>query len=257
MTAPRDRFVDPARPWGWWLGTDRDGRIVDERGRAYRSVREALWEGRFGLVVDDEREATVEMERLLRSLVSISRRAAGRRERIIEVYEDEPRMTFFHAMWARGQGLTDEDGGLTDEGNAVMLMLALTRDYEKGLTPVGDDEVPVASGMDRAARDAMFHLAEGFGRRNGWSFERTMVGSVFAVSLSGPVSPRALPQQAVIWTHVFHDEPCRDAMFEWICLRVDRWRDWGEATSRFGSAWLTDHLFTLIACGMAEAAGAT
>jgi hypothetical protein len=165
-------------------------------------------------------------------------------------------LTFFHGMWARGQGLIDEDGRLTDEGNAVMLMLAVTRDYEKGLTPVGYDEVPVASGMGRVAREAMFDESEAFGRRNGWCFERAMVGSVFALSLSGRVSPRALPQQAVIWTHVFHDEQCRDAMFEWICLRVDRWRDWGEATSRFGAAWLTDHLFTLIACGMADSIGA-
>jgi hypothetical protein len=244
-TGPRDRFADPSRPWGWWLGTDREGRIVGERGETYQSVREALWEGRFGLAADDEREAAVEMERLLGFLVSISRRTSSRRERLIEIYEDEPRMTYFHGMWARGQGLIDEDGRLTDEGNAVMLMLAVTRDFEKGFVPVGDDEVPVGSGK-----------AEAFGRRNGWCFERAMVGSLFALSLSGRVSPRALPQQAVVWTHVFHDEQCRDAMFEWICLRVDRWRDWGEATSRFGSAWLTDHLFTLIACGMAEAAGA-
>lgn len=256
MSGPEERFDDPSRPWGWWMTMDRSGFVVDEQGRRFRSVRDALWRGRLGLDLTDEREAGIEMERLLAYLVSISRKAAGRRERLIEVFEEDARMPAFVEMWARGQGLLDEDSALTVEGHAAMLMLAVTRDLERGPTPVGRDELPIA-GPDagRAAREAMFERAEAFGRRSEWRFERTMVGSVFAISLSGRVSPRALPAEATVWTCAFLDQESRDAMFQWICLRVDRWRAWGDNAGRFGAAWLTDHLFTLIACGMAEAVG--
>lgn len=56
--------------------------------------------------------------------------------------------------------------------------------------------------------------------------------------------------EAVIWSQVFADEESRDALFQWLCIRVDRWAAWGKKTGHMGAPHFNALLVTLLATDM-------
>ena len=239
--------------WGSWLTLDEDG-VRDDDGNRWNSVRDALMLGRLQLSGkrDDE-----QFELLSAFLLAVSRGIEAKFVETLDLFGGSRDYYAFYRRWLTGQGILLDDGRadnrLTDEGRSVLLMLAATRDFEKGPLPVGEDEVsPEPAADDKAEREAWFAEIDALGSKMPGRFRRQDVGGKpIIVTMADGVGER-MKLRRTLWSQAFGDAESRDTFYHWLCLRVHRWPDWTGDAWRGGQDELTAKLVSLLAADLAS-----
>lgn len=246
-------------PWGWWLRAERGG-FVDDRGRVWRSVRDAFWEGELGF--PPVHFAPEQHELMLRAMTAIQFGWRGVAEQQHDVFDGDMMFWRFHHCWLASIGMleTSPEGGgkspwsnalsagLSALGRSVLMMLQGTREPEFERLPMAAVVAAVTAnhGLDAEAREralAKFEHEVGFRRH---LFAREGIGKHRMVTLTGITAGARMPTRNIAWSQSFADARSRDDMFAWLAARVHRWDDWGELAHRKGADALTRHLLSVI-----------
>lgn len=66
---------------------------------------------------------------------------------------------------------------------------------------------------------------------------------------SGPMQ-----NMQAVWSLSFMTEDERDRFYNWLCHRLDRWPDWAELATEFGSQKLTHRLLGVMAPSLKDEA---
>ncbi|MBB5700001.1 hypothetical protein [Sphingomonas yantingensis] len=253
------RERDPDLPWGYWLRVKPQlSGVFDEQDRRWASVRDALWEGRFGFakaaVKAFQYDAQFDMIHTV-----LAAHGRGQSPSIFElareVMGDEGGFGASHYIaWLVSQRLLATHGEpatfgsatirLTDEGLAVMRMIRATRPPAATSAPriKGRSEMAAPSDPPDGANP---HIDLGELR---YVVECEDVARDAAVVLIDrhPNAGR-MPTQETIWSMTFARRDERDAFFAWMLARSDRWESWGEMAYYEGrlSAHLLASMFAM------------
>lgn len=258
MSGPR--AVDPELPWGVWLHvrpkTNGLASFLDEAtGREWRTIREAFWCGRLGMPLEHDRLPEERLEFLHGFLSQWARRPSNSFERTTDMFAGNHQFSKWYLDWLQAQELidTDRDKALTAEGWAVLHMLMATRPQEVRQHRPGRATVLELTevGLGPEEREARLRRVEQVSA--GWdvAFRRSQIGAFPSVILvqrgSGPV-----PVLQTTWTLQCDSADQRDAFYEWLCVRLDRWPHWVELAKSHLGRELTHHLLVVMAASLED-----
>lgn len=259
------RRIDPNMPWGSWLRiekVDQGWRYVDdETGATWRSVRAAFCTEQLGLPFRHGQPSAALLETVHAVLALAVRRRIDDRELVTDLFLGSTTFAGFLRLFLVGAGLIklDEDGrdivGLTKVGRAALQMLIATRPHsarqsapthgtiadlaELGMGPEGRDERLSRLEAEAASWDAAFLRRDQSGRPT----------VILSMRGSGPMQ-----NMQTVWSLAFGTWAERDRLYEWLCHRLDRWPDWAELASEFGSQKLTHRLLGVMAASLEDEA---
>lgn len=237
---------DFTQPWGSWFTLDEDGRVVDDEGRAWPSVRQAMMNGRLRMPA-----ATEDYALLANVLLAKDRAPDSPLVEIEDLFGGDRRFKDFYDDWLVSQDLLEDDR-LTPEGRSVLLMLAATQDYEDGPLPVGDDEVAAGPADDSdAAREAWFAEIDRVAAGMPGRFHRETIGGSPVIVSIGRAGVR-IKFRRTLWSQRFGSVESRDLIYRWLAMRVHRWPDWVGSAWNGGRDGLTAELFSLLAADLAD-----
>lgn len=256
------RKIDPNMPWGCWLRiekVDAGWRYVDdETGATWSSVRAAFCTEQLGLRFSHGQPSAALLETVHAVLALAARRPVDDRELVTDLFLGSTTFAGFLRLFLVGVGLIklDEDGrvivGLTRVGRAALQMLIATRPHsarqsppthatiadlaELGMGPEGREDRLARLETDAVAWDVAFLRRDQAGRPT----------VILSVRGSGPMQ-----NMQTVWSLAFATGDERDRFYEWLCHRLDRWPDWAELASEFGSQKLTHRLLGVMAASLA------
>lgn len=260
---PYESVRNPHLPWGYWLISteEYDGReFLDEDGRVWSSVREALWVGRLGMPPVHIVTMNESLEFLSSVLAILDRRIIGIEERAYDVFANDWGGSRFYALWLSSQGLIDQrsnnsvslEGPLSPEGRAILVALASTRSAKDAPLPLGLRWIKAREGLDhgfdKEAVQDLVSRQETYARSLEYSFSRCELAGEPAVKFVGPDIRPNIPYRSTIWSMVFPDEYARDRFYIWCHERIDMWESWGEIARRHGASSLSSHFLNLRFC---------
>jgi hypothetical protein len=253
-----EKVRDPRRHWGYWL-TRRGHHFEDEGGRLWTSPREAFWTGRLGMPVNEwlpfgasrHGPSLVEdgLETVRACLAAVGRQHAGHGELATDVFKRDVDAARFHLGWLEGQNLIAE-GMLTAEGKAALAMLAMTSPRGP-VHDVGDDEMDVRSAA-AGDREAVFRRVARIADAQRFRFARMEHGGCAGIELVADAPSRPERKEAsldtggIVWAQTFGDAEARDRFFLWLCIRLDRWEEWGAFAYARGAHMLSQLLLALL-----------
>lgn len=266
------RSADPELPWGCWLELRRTSSgtvIVDEDGREYPSVRDAFWRGRLRMVSGHDvlRDSILE---LLHTVLARYARMARSRDYALGRTDDlfwhggqldlAGYGPMFHA-WLAVEGILAppvqnwwETNVLTDEGWSVLMMLDATRpDPVRGMRP-GTPSLEVLMAATRTGQEdreewrrKVEHLSAQWPAR----FVRRTLAGMPIVELMRDFD-HGTSRRRTVWSMPFHDEKTRDAFFDWLSDRVDRWPKFASLACTGGGIFLAHHIVELMSKDVGE-----
>jgi hypothetical protein len=253
---------DGALAWGWWMrtvGTPNGGTvIVDEEGREWRNMRQALWAGRLGMSLDNPVIVNEGLELLLAVLASRSRGIVGPVETSSAIFGHD-RFYRMWTYWILSTGLVELgdrmripfDAMVSAEGASVIRMLVATRSPELAAVPIGREALKLfgeQGSTTECNRDA-FDAAEAALRRFPYAMVRENRFGQHLVAMLHRDRNDPIPMARTIWSLACPDAASRDRLHRWMHDRLDRWSHWGEIVVKKGPHSLTQHLLTLIVVG--------
>ena len=256
---------DPLLPWGYWFtlvgSADRGQPLQDESGKRWGSLREALWQDRFGMAPVSDQEVDRQLEFLLSVLVILDRRNPNLEEKVYDVFSNDWPGESFYAAWMHGQrllmgvnGARLQNSPLTPEAKAILAMLAMTRSKADAPVALGLTWIRARGGrggeQDRQKLADLLIRQEGFAEHLPYRFIRGETMSKPTITLVGRLLGPNLPMRRVVWSMVFGDEYSRDRMYLWLHERIDRWVKWGEVAHIRGARALSEHLLGLAFCNV-------
>ena len=249
---PYAALRNPNLPWGYWLVASEDGEwLYDEDGNAWDSVRDYLWTHRLRMGHHPANAVEDQLEFLLAVLVAIDRRVVKTEERVRDLFDGLWHLQAFYAHWLEGVGLTSNNRveDLTQEGRAVLVMLASTRSAGSAPLPIGLPTLTPRMGLDRGEtrdeRERVLASQEAFARHLPYRFVRETIADRPGIKFMGIQIGSNVPLTRVLWSMSFLDEHARDRMFAWLAHRLDRWEEWGELAARKGARELSELLLQL------------
>lgn len=237
-------------PWGYWLVANGDV-LIDEQGAAWSSLREYLWCGRLGMVANGPETIDTQLELLLAMLVAIDRKVIATEERVSELFGGAWHLHGHYLLWLQSVGLTTRPLGdaLTDEGRAVLVMLASTRSATSAPLPIGlatlDPRMGLDHGATREERERVLAAHEAFAQDLPARFVRAAIAGQPGITLVAEQRGRNIPLTRVLWSQVFPDDHARDRLYAWLAGRIDRWEVWADLAEHKGSQALSDRLLLL------------
>lgn len=250
--SPYAERCNPNLPWGYWLIASEDGEeLRDEHGNLWESVRDCLWRGRLRMGSHNIDTVESQLEFLLAILVAIDRRIVQPEESVHDLFDGAWHLHDHYGLWLEGAGLTTQGitGQLTEEGKAVLLMLASTRSAGSAPLPIGLAALTPRIGLDRGEtkqeRERVLAANEAFARELPYRFVREPIGTRPAIKLLGAQIGRNLPLTRTLWSMTFPDDHARDRLFAWLVHRIDRWDEWGDLVVRKNAPALSNHLLQL------------
>ena len=245
-------------PWGWQLRTRSERGltvIVGNDGRSYRSIRDVFWQVRLAMNGYDVRVRDEQLERMLAVLASMQQNIVLPIESAHTLFQGESEYRRFYNYWLYSEGLITSEypsdplhAKVTDEGIAVLRMLALTRPLSLNAIPIGEGAVTALGppGSASECNRARFDKMEGRARRLPFAFVRERLFGAPVISLLHRDIRDDIPLARTLWNMPFLDEGSRDRMYEWMYGRLDRWTIWGELAQSRGGEALTQTLLALI-----------
>lgn len=247
-------------PWGSWFRLDprprHDTVLVDpETGREWADIREAFWVGRMKGELEYGGVPRDKLELLHAALAAVVRRDLHEASVIDDLFRGNSAFAGWYVHWLRSEGLIKRKGSgreaITPEGLSVMRMLAVTRPGACG-DGSGEPDVQDLSelGLGPETRESRLTRLERKAAQWAVAFLRRRIGLKHAVVLSrrgsGPI-----PIHQVAWTLAFDDEDRRDAFYDWLCARLDRWPAWCDLLRGDSATYLTHHLLLVMAGSLA------
>jgi hypothetical protein len=243
---------NPNLPWGYWLVASEDGEaLYDEDGNAWDSVRDYLWTHRLRMGRHPANAVEAQLEFLLAILVAIDRRVVKTEESVRDIFHGHWHLQAFYAHWLEGVGLASNNRveSLTQEGRAVLVMLASTRSAGSAPLPIGLPALTPRMGLDRGEtrdeRERVLASQEAFARDLPYRFVREAIADRPGIKLMGVQIGSNIPLTRILWSMSFPDDHARDRMFAWLAHRIDRWEEWGELSARKGARVLSELLLEL------------
>jgi hypothetical protein len=261
--------VDPQLPWGCWMelrDTPRGARVVDGEGREWGSMREAFWFGRLGMVHKAEHQRDGILELMHATLTRYARCACNphlegdSRDLFwhFGMWNAADYHTMFHA-WLAAEGLlappdTVSTTTLTDEGWAVLRMLDATRPNPvRGIRP-GNPSLETLLALTRTGdedRESWRREVEAAGVDWSASFVRRTVGRSWTIVLVRNFE-HGTPARRAVWAMPFRTEEARDAVFDWLADRIDRWPAFAALAHERGGSGLDHQLLELLSTDLME-----
>ena len=247
----------PARdfslPWGSWLTLGEDGFIHDEEGNRWRSVRQALMQGR--LRIPSTRD---DYDLFTAFLLSFDGAPYSPFVDTLDLFQGNWEYRGFYRDWLQGHELIEhvpQESAyrLTPEGRSVLLMLAATRGFEDGPIPVGEDSVAAGpAGDGRAEREAWFAEIDALAERMPSRFVRRDVGGRPMIVATAEAMGGRIKLRRTLWTQPFGSAESRDLFYRWLAMRIHRWPDWVGDAWRGGQQGLTARLLSLLAADLVD-----
>ncbi|MFD1787701.1 hypothetical protein ACFSC3_08960 [Sphingomonas floccifaciens] len=244
--------IDHDLPWGWWLRA-HGGKLQDEHGRLWLSVRDAFWQGR--LCFPEVHFAPEQQELMLRTLSALRRRWLSGAENRHDLFNGDMMIWRFYMCWLASIGMLELTVGrsaleapLSAEGRSVLLMLQATRDPEWERLPI-DELLETVSYARSAEQDEKERRLVAFEKETSFrrhQFARERVGRSYVVTLTSVAVDARMPTRRVTWSQAFVDPNVRDALYEWLAERVDCWETWGGIAYRRGADAFNSHLLSLV-----------
>jgi len=259
--------VDPQLPFGFWLIIENDGRkdeFVDRDGRRYATIREAFWTGRLNLPLINDQPAPDQLELMHSVLAFRIRSRASSNELANDLFGANHLVHNVYLDWLANIGLLARDydernpGGVTAEGHSVLLMLDATRPYSVRRERPGAPSIGFLAGLaeESIAGEARRQRIEAAAAEWDVAFVRREIGSNAAIVLLKRGDGR-VPVLETVWSATFPTRRLRDAFYDWICSRADRWVDWSKVSRSIGGSELTQHLLVVLAGSLADDPSAT
>lgn len=254
--------IDPELPWGHWLMLDEepysDNGFVDPAdGRRWKTLRSALWEGRLGMGRQDG-ELLETMHAVMAATV---RRRSGSQELEADLFQYSRPYRRMFVSWLEGHGLIvrNHNGegveALTAEGCSVLHLLMATREHRlQGSRPSSATIRDLSElGLGPEEREDRLARVERLAARWNAAFLRRHEGGRASIVLVNKGNG-LVPVFETVWTLRLANVEQRDAFYEWLCHRLDRWEAWAERGSAYGSSELTMHLLQVAAAALADGA---
>lgn len=247
------------RPWGWHLRTVTKRRstvILDEDGQDYPSIRDVFWLRRLGMsdfspLIRDE-----QLERMLAVLASRWRGVINYSEARYSLFRYDAEFFRFYIYWMYSIGLLaiprnsndPMQAEPSDEGLAVLRMLAATRPLTLAGTPAGPEAIAALGppDSDYECDRAKFTALEDSVRQLPFVFVREVLFDKPTISLLYRNMQDPIPMTRTLWSMPFFDQPSRDSMFLWLHDRLDRWTVFGELARSRGADALTQEVLALL-----------
>lgn len=258
--------IDPELPWGCWMRIETRGNcpvfVDDASGTTWPTIRSAFWTGRLGMPECNGGPPAELLERLHAVLAAVVRRTPSAREQVADLFEGSAAYRKNFHLWLASVGLVTLDAhghganALTAEGLSVLLMLSATRPYDVREERPSAATINLLShlGLGTHDRDQRFDELEMAARQWHAAFLRREEGGSPSIILSmrarGP-----MPALQTVWSLPFDTKEQRDDFYEWLCLRLDRWRDWADLASSYGSQKLTHKLLAVLATSLGDQGG--
>jgi len=246
----RGRHVDPELPWGCWLRIEPGDGVAefvdDATGERWSTIRDAFWHGRLGM--DGPIGILPALEFLHGVLSQWARRKPDSRELTTDMFAGNSLFQGWYLAWLTREGLIAWREGLTAEGWAVLHMLMGTRPQDVRKDRPGRATVAqlVELGLGPEEREARLARVEQAALKWGVGFRRTKIGAWPHVILVKR-GEGEVPVLETSWSLRFENEEQRDAFYEWLCVRLDRWPAWAEMAGRSRQPELTQHLLMVLA----------
>lgn len=256
------RRIDPNMPWGCWLRiekVDEGWRYVDdETGAKWSSVRAAFCTEQLGLRFTHGQPSAALLETVHAVLATVARRRVEDRELVTDLFLGSMTFAGFLRLFLVGAGLIrlDVDGrdivGLTKVGRAALQMLIATRPHSARQSPPTHATIADLAELGMGPEGREDRLARLEAEAVGWDvafLRRDQAGRptvILSMRGSGPMQ-----NMQTVWSLAFATGDERDRLYEWLCHRLDRWPDWAELASEFGSQKLTHRLLGVMAASLA------
>ncbi len=251
-----DKRIKRSMPWGWWLTRDGD-KVFDENGKAWPSVRNALFDGLWPK--SGWERSKDEGELLLRALKVIDQDGLLGWAETHGLFDGSEFLKTFYGNWLVEVGLVAYDGSrsgrkymvVTNFGHSVMKMLKFTR--EKDHESLSMREIRLEVGDTSPVSEELLAQAEKIAAK--WPARanrafRDMVHDQFLIKFSHldlyTKDSGGMPMSRVVWSIAFRESRSRDLLFAWMCERSIYWDKWGELAHRNGARALTDKLLTIL-----------
>jgi len=262
FNARRERYGNechPDLPWGYWLvsASDVPGQppFVDDEGREWGSVRDAFWFDRLGLPSIRSDWMNDIMEFMTNYLAVADTRFIAPEERAKDIFLGDRHFDQFFRAYLIATGLLgEEDGRLTSEGRAALLMLIATRTRKDAVDKVGLTWIvanrTVADHSERRRAAKVVERRERVAARMMHRFATDTVGGDPIVKLIGLRITPEIPVRSTLWTMAWSDGDryARDRFYIWLLERIDRWDEWSEMVTSQGARALTEHFMKLAFC---------
>lgn len=253
----RRPHIDPELPWGCWLRiepVDGGAEFVDDAtGERWSTIREALWHGRLGMG-NGPIGIIPALEFLHGVLSQRARRKPDSGEVTADMFSGNKVFQGWYITWLIREGLVATQDGLTAEGWAVLHMLMATRPQDVREERPGRATVAqlFELGFGPEEREARLSRVEQAALDWGVGFRRAKIGAWPHVILVKRGEGQ-VPVLETSWSVRFETEEQRDAFYEWLCFRIDRWPAWAEMAGRSRHPELTQHLLMVLAVSATDA----
>ena len=253
---PVPPVVDGQLSWGYWLRLERKNQkpvYYDPAGASWDSIRDCFFRGRLRMTTTHPMDAGKLLELLLATMIAIVR---GRRshdpafEDMFGGKEDHARH-FLH--WMQAERLAEgeayhQNWKLTPEGSSAMRMLFATRPHAIGAIRPSRASLLELTRLSQGPDMHEADRVEVERKASGWpaAFLRRRVGNGFGiVAVRRDETDHDVQVGRTVWNVTFHYEDQRDALYDFLIERLDRWPEW--VTMAYGSRGeeLTLRLLTL------------
>lgn len=254
--------IDPQLPWGYWFRIEyreRKDVFIDGDGREFATLREAFWRGRLDMPPVNGGPPSDQLE-LMHAVLAFRIRSRGSGNELAnDLFGGNLLVHNVYLDWLANVGLLcrnyDErrPSGATDEGHSVLLMLDATRPHSTRRMRPSAPSIAFLAGLaeDTVVGEARRQRVEAAAAEWDVAFFRRPIGAKAGIVLQrrgdGPV-----PVMQTIWSVVFETVRLRDAFYDWICSRVDRWAAWSQISRYREGSELTQHLLVVLAGSLAD-----
>ncbi|GAA0455214.1 hypothetical protein [Sphingomonas molluscorum] len=260
------RNHDHELPWGSHLRLEPRHNaapvFVDDAGMEWATIREAFWVGHLKGELEYGRVPDARLEMMHAVLAAMVRRDLHDQERATDLFRGNTDFAWWYVQWLRSLGFIKVGRSGFDKptafGMSVLQMLAATRP-----TGVSSARPSVATirqlsefGLGPEEREARLVRLEQAAAHWDCAFVRKQIGVRPAVVLlrrgNGPI-----PMMQMVWSLTFDTEDQRDAFYEWLGLRLDRWANWAELLMGDTADKLTHRMLMVMAASLEDHGAAT
>lgn len=253
--------IDPQLPWGYWLRLEyRGGKdvFIDRDGHEFATLREAFWCGHLAMSKINDQPPPAQLELMHAVLAFNIRNRDPRREFANDLFAGNRLVADCYLDWLVNINLLVRDAdepnvrGVSPAGHSVLMMLDATRPHEmRGMRPSVPSIAFLAGIAEEGAGEERRQRVEAAAAEWDAAFLRRQLGRDAAIILqrrgTGPV-----PILQTTWSITFDSPSVRDAFYDWLCARADRWPAWSKIGHYSESTRLTQHLLVVLAGAIAD-----